>query len=204
MDFIRIIRSLEELLYDVTTWLAFYPRTMWRIVARPDDAPFGYRAGRRPRQAVHGHAEPAAVPDADNPDREGIGLPLGIEKTEPATTIAKTLLESERNRLNVGSLLFSLFALMGATTAVARRGLTLDRSTLRGPFYSRCYLTAPFPLVIAVASSLPTLPARESGPAAAAVALAGAVWCLCVETMWFGLELSLAAAAHFSWPPGHS
>jgi len=27
MDFLRIIRSLEELLYEVMTWLVFYPRT---------------------------------------------------------------------------------------------------------------------------------------------------------------------------------
>jgi hypothetical protein len=35
MDFIKVIRSLEELLYEVMTWLVFYPRTMWRIVAHP-------------------------------------------------------------------------------------------------------------------------------------------------------------------------
>jgi hypothetical protein len=35
MDFLRIIRSLEELLYEVRTWLVFYPRTLWRIAATP-------------------------------------------------------------------------------------------------------------------------------------------------------------------------
>jgi len=72
---------------------------------------------------------------------------------------------------------------MGATTTVARRGLTLDRSTLRGRFYSQCYLTAPFALALAVASGLETLPAHATGPAAAAVALAGVAWYLCVETV---------------------
>lgn len=38
MDFIRLIRSLEELLYEGMTWLVFYPRTMVRIVAHPDAA----------------------------------------------------------------------------------------------------------------------------------------------------------------------
>jgi hypothetical protein len=199
MDFIRIIRSLEELLYEVMTWLVFYPRTMWRIVATP---------GRMMRYSD--------VEQADAPDRQytdtlspplflmltilighGIGLGLGIEKPEATTAMAKTLFESEQNRLIVASLLFSLFALMGATTAVARRGLTLDRSTLRGPFYSQCYLTAPFALAMAVASSLATLPARGTGLAAAAVALAGAVWYLWVETMWFGLELDLGGGQAF-------
>jgi hypothetical protein len=199
MDFLRIIRSLEELLYEVMTWLVFYPRTLWRIVATP---------GRMMRYS--------AAEQADAPDRQytatlspppflmltilighGIGLGLGAEKPEATTAMAKTLFESEQNRLIVGSLLFSFFALMGATTAVARRGLTLDRSTLRGPFYSQCYLTAPFALAMSVASILATLPARGTGLAAAAVALAGAVWYLWVETMWFRLELDLGGGSAF-------
>jgi hypothetical protein len=199
MDFLRIIRSLEELLYEVMTWLVFYPRTMWRIVATP---------GRMMR---YSDAEQADAPDKQYTDTlspplflmltiligHGIALGMGIEKPEATTAMAKTLFESEQNRLIVASLLFSLFALMGATTAVARRGLTLDRSTLRGPFYSQCYLTAPFALAMAVASSLATLPARGTGLAAAAVALAGAVWYLWVETMWFGLELDLGGGRAF-------
>jgi hypothetical protein len=199
MDFIRIIRSLEELLYEVMTWLVFYPRTMWRIVATP---------GRMMR---YSDAEQADASDKQYTDTlspplflmltiligHGIGLGLGTEKPEATTTMAKTLFESEQNRLIAGSLLFSLFALMGATTAVARRGLTLDRTTLRGPFYSQCYLTAPFALAISVASMLATLPARGTGLAAAAVVLAGVVWYLYVETMWFGLELDLGGGRAF-------
>jgi hypothetical protein len=35
VDFLRIVRSLEDLLYEVMTWLVFYPRTLWRILAHP-------------------------------------------------------------------------------------------------------------------------------------------------------------------------
>ena len=35
MDFIRIIRSLEELLYEAMTWIIFYPLTMLRILLNP-------------------------------------------------------------------------------------------------------------------------------------------------------------------------
>ena len=199
MDFIRIIRSLEELLYEVMTWLVFYPRTMWRIVATP---------GRMMR---YSDAEQADAPDTQYTDTlspplflmltilvgHGIGLGLGTEKPEATTAMAKALFESEQNKLIVGSLLFSLFALMGATTAVARRGLTLDRSTLRGPFYSQCYLTAPFAFAMSMASLLATLPAHGTGLAAAAVALAGVVWYLWVETTWFRLELDLGGGRAF-------
>lgn len=35
MDFIGIIRSLEELLDEFMSWLIFYPRTMWRTLINP-------------------------------------------------------------------------------------------------------------------------------------------------------------------------
>lgn len=30
-----ILRSIEELLYEVMTWLIFYPRTMWQVIRHP-------------------------------------------------------------------------------------------------------------------------------------------------------------------------
>ena len=35
MDFIKIIRSLEEFLYEVMSWIIFYPRTILRILLHP-------------------------------------------------------------------------------------------------------------------------------------------------------------------------
>ena len=48
-----------------------------------------------------------------------------------------------------------------------------------------------------MASSLAVLPARGTGLAAGATALAGAVWYLWVETMWFRLELQLDGGRAF-------
>jgi hypothetical protein len=36
VDFLKIIRSVEEFLYEAMTWLLFYPRTFWRCVRDPD------------------------------------------------------------------------------------------------------------------------------------------------------------------------
>ncbi len=35
MDFMRLLKSLEELLYELASWLIFYPMTMWRTLRRP-------------------------------------------------------------------------------------------------------------------------------------------------------------------------
>ena len=35
MDFMRILQSLEEFLYEVMSWLVFYPRALWRTIGHP-------------------------------------------------------------------------------------------------------------------------------------------------------------------------
>lgn len=35
MDFLKLLRSLEEFLYELCTWLLFFPRTLYRVVVHP-------------------------------------------------------------------------------------------------------------------------------------------------------------------------
>ena len=35
MDFMKLLKSIEELLYELISWFVFYPLTFWRIVVRP-------------------------------------------------------------------------------------------------------------------------------------------------------------------------
>jgi len=35
LDFMKLLKSLEELLYELVSWLLFYPITMWRSVVSP-------------------------------------------------------------------------------------------------------------------------------------------------------------------------
>ena len=35
MDFMRLLQSLEELLYELVSWFVFYPVTLWRTLTRP-------------------------------------------------------------------------------------------------------------------------------------------------------------------------
>jgi hypothetical protein len=133
----------------------------------------------------------------------GVELGLGDRTVVKGTSIGKAFLDSEQNLLIFRSILFSLFALVGATTALRRRGLALDRTTLRGPFFSQCYLTAPFALAVSLAATLHTtgaLPAPLGALAGApgALALAGVGWYLWVQTTWFRRELQASARAGFA------
>lgn len=35
MDFLKLIQSLDELLYEIMSWLVFYPVTLWRTLTKP-------------------------------------------------------------------------------------------------------------------------------------------------------------------------
>ncbi|WP_340568812.1 hypothetical protein [Stenotrophomonas sp. G106K1] len=37
MDLIRLLRSLEEFLYELVGWLVFYPRMFWRVLIHPGE-----------------------------------------------------------------------------------------------------------------------------------------------------------------------
>ena len=156
MDFLRIIRSLEELLYEVMGWLVFYPRTMWRIVARPVS------------MMRYSDREQADTPEQQYADTlspplflmltillaHGFALAMGAKMPEARNAVARMLLSSEQNLLILRSILFSIFALVAATTLIKRRQRALDRATLRAPFFTQCYLTAPFALAVSVAATL--------------------------------------------------
>ena len=35
MDFLKLLRSLEEFLYELCTWFLFFPRTLYRVIVYP-------------------------------------------------------------------------------------------------------------------------------------------------------------------------
>ena len=199
MDFIKVIRSLEELLYEVMTWLVFYPRTMWRIVAHP-------AATTRYSEDEQADAPAEQYTDTLSPPlllmltiliAHGFELGMGAKMPETKTAVAKALFGSEQNLLMLRALVFSIFPLVAATTLLGRRQLVLDRTTLRAPFFSQCYLTAPFALVISVAGVLVRMAPGAAKLAGAALALAGIVWYLGVETGWFRRQLDVGNASAF-------
>ena len=132
------------------TWLVFYPRTMWRIVAHP-------AATTRYSEDEETQAVAEQYTDTLSPPlllmltiliAHGFELGVGAKMLEAKTAFGKALFSSEQNLLMLRALAFSIFPLVAATTLLGRRKLTLDRKALRGPFFSQCYLTAPFALML--------------------------------------------------------
>lgn len=187
MDFLRLIRSVEELLYEVMTWLVFYPRTMWRIVAHPADM-MRYSEDEEDDDAADQYTDTLSPPlflMLTILLAHGMELGLGLEMPAADTPVAKALWGSEQNTLALRSLMFSLFPLVAAISLLRRRGLPLDRRTLRRPFFSQCYLAAPFCLVVSLGLQLGRTSPAELRLAGTVIAVLGVLWYLGVEASWF-------------------
>ena len=199
MDYIRIIRSLEEFLYEVVTWFVFYPRTIGRIVLQPARA----MAFCEAEQAA---PEPQRYEDAISPPLllmltvlvvHGLELVAGVKLPEGTTALTRPLFASDWNTVLFRSVAFSIFPLVMATSVARRRGLGLRRSTLRGPFAAQCYLAAPFALGISGASVLARMPSSTARYAGAALALVTTAWYLLAETACLRRQLEVGPGSAF-------
>jgi hypothetical protein len=94
-------------------------------------------------------------------------------------------------------LLFSIFPLIMATRLVRLQRIGLTRDTLRPPFYSQCYVAAPFVLAISLAATLAGMGRLWALVAAAAVAVIALLWYGILQTRWFAQHLRISIARGF-------
>lgn len=185
----KLLKSLEELLYEIMVMLVFYPRTMWLIIRHPQ------------RMMDYADTELGDVQSEQYTDTLSPPLFLMIclaishaiaISTEPQT-LAKVpaLLRTTENLLAFRLVLFSLFSLMMSLRLLNLLGLKLDRETLRAPFYSQCFVTAPVAMAIGLAQPLPHI-IGPGGSIATAVMLAVVIgWYLQQQARWFQSKLDV-------------
>ncbi|WP_375288583.1 hypothetical protein [Sphingomonas sp.] len=193
MNFVQWLNSLDELLYEVMSWLVFYPVTLWRILRRP--------------LATMRHAEDQLRLEPERQYRDTVsppimliltivllqGISLALDGANAIVTNRRGLaglVDDNTTLLLLRIVLFGAFALILATRKVHRSALALDRDTLKAPFYAQCYAVAPLVLLFSgglEASGHGTAAVRVLGAAAILVAL---VYYWVVETRWFRSELN--------------
>ena len=204
MDFFKLVQSLDELLYEVMSWLIFYPVTLWRALTRPLKM-MDYS------DAEQGDAENKQYSDTLSPPLFLL-LTLVISHLialstvgESAVLLDKTglgrLINDDSSLILMRVAFFSLFPLAMAARLVLARGLKLDRAPLKAPFYSQCYVAAPFALMVSGAGILMQLkpPAAEiAGLVLLGFAL---LWFGSLQIWWFAQHLRISrwrAALHAS------
>jgi uncharacterized membrane protein len=205
MNFMQLLQSLDDLLYEVMSWLVFFPITLWRTLTRPlrmmdyADSELGER---RAEQYTDTLSPPLFLLLALLLAHL-IGLATG-EGTNPIvarTTGFAGYIDSDGKLLLLRLALFSIIPLMLASTLLVAQRRPFTRERLRAPFYAQCYPAGAFALALAASTLLyHRLPAvGHAAGYAVAVAACGSYGV--VQVAWFRghlrcrLPVALAASA---------
>jgi hypothetical protein len=101
-------------------------------------------------------------------------------------------LASGSNLLIARGVIFSVFPLVMAVTILRRKSIRLTRNSLRPPFFSQCYVVAPFVLVTGFALDLILIPGGRGMAAGFATTLLALLWYAQAEIRWFSRDLQIS------------
>lgn len=202
MDFMKWLNSLDEFLYEVMSWLLFFPVTLWRALMRP-------------LTLMEEIARQAALPDEEQyaavlspPLFLALALivshALAVALGQTDAIVANRhglggLINDNTSALILRVIVFAAFPLFLAARLVRAGGRALDRQSLRQPFYEQCYPTAVFALLAGAGTSLALVPAASVRSAGLWLVAAGFINFVVVEVRWFAKSLDvgrLRAAAN--------
>ncbi len=185
MDFMRILRSLEDFLYEVMTWLVFYPRTLIRTALHPV-AMLGYSRAELRKPEEEQFEDSLSAPlflMLTLVISHAIELALHLHPFVGKGHAAEKLFGSDQNLVILRSLMFAVFPLMFALEQVRDTKLALTRRTLRGPFFGECYPASVFCLVFGIGGTvMQAWPDRA--PIGWALMIAAALWYLSLQAIW--------------------
>ena len=190
MDLMALVRSIEELLYEIASWVLFFPLTLWYCVRRPIRM-MRYAASELTDKTEHRFAEALSPPIL-------LVLTLGLIhlfEPPPPKALAEAmawLFEDDRNLLTFRAGVFGLLPLVCATMDLRRKGVALTRETLRPAFYSHCYLATPFILVVNLALIIAPLP--MSGFVVITLTASAVAWYVGTLAVWLKRETGFSMA----------
>ena len=161
MPFLLFLKSFEVLLYEIMSWLVFYPRTLWRAM-------------RHPLQIMERTERELKLAPAEQ-FRDIVSPPIFLLITVVAANGFEVALVGNNALIddgiglaamitdNTSLILFRLIAfaslpmLTGVFALVAMRR-PVDRDTLQPFFYAQCFATTPVVLLCSVAETITRLP----------------------------------------------
>lgn len=195
MDFLKLIRSFEELLFEVMTWFVYYPRTLWLTVRHPlrmiDYSNHEQKEGEDQQYADT--LSPPLLLLITLVFVHVVELSMGIETIRAGSDAAKAFVSSDQNLIVLRSFMFGLLPLFASLAYVRRRRLPLERKNLRPPFFGQCYLASIYALMISlsyIVGSQRFFSASQTGDVLAAAAT---LWYLVVQTLQFKRALTLSS-----------
>jgi hypothetical protein len=202
VPFLLFLKSLEALLYEIMSWIVFYPRTLWR-------------SSRHPLQMMD-RGERELKQPAPQQFRDVVSPPIFLLLTVVAANAFETAVIGNNplidNGIGLASLitdntsliLFRLVAFSSLPVIAAAFALTVtrrpvDRDTLQPLFYAQCFATTPVVLLCSVGATLTRLRARVGDVGGAGLLLAAALFYVAVQTSWFTRETKRGLIIGMLW-----
>lgn len=188
----KLLKSLEELLYELVSWLLFYPMTMWRTVISP--------------LSMMRYADTELADRPEDQYEDTLSPPLFLLITlmlsqafagalpsiyDPSEAIKK--LGSGSNLLIARGVIFGIFPLCMAVTLLRWKKVRITRDSLRPPFFSQCYVAAPFAFVLVLGLDFYSMPGGEGAAAGAITATVAVIWYAQAQVRWFMQDLGIGA-----------
>ena len=156
MIFFHILKSIDELLYELMTWLIFYPVTLWRSVRHPLRTMEYAKAElqRKSSDQFRATLRPPIFLLVTIVAAHLVELQLvGDSPIVSSQTGLADLINDDTSLIILRIMAFALFPVFMATIETALAREPINRDTLQQPFYAQCYLTAPFALALSLAST---------------------------------------------------
>ena len=194
MDFMKWLNSLDEFLFEVMSWLVFFPLTLGRAIATPlrmmtyaDDQlalaeEKQYAAAVSPPlflalALIVAHSASTALGQTDKIIANQHGL--------------ASLVDDQTSALLLRLVVFAAFPLVMSVESLRLRGMPIERETLRIPFYGQCYPAAVFALALSLGTALASLAAQSANIVGVVLIVSAFAYFIGVETRWFMARLSI-------------
>lgn len=190
MDFMKWLNSLDEFLYEVMSWLIFFPLTLWRAI-------------RRPLETMRAVAAQAALPEEEQFSEllspplfltlglllsHGVAMALGQTDAIVANRHGlAAAVDDTASALALRVFVFASLPLFLAARLVRRTGVRLTRNSLQQPFYEQCFPGAVLALAVSLGTSL-MIAGQHWRTIGAVLVTASLVYFFVVETRWFAIQ----------------
>jgi len=195
MNFDALVKGLDELLFEIMSWLVFYPITLWKVIRHPEKM-MEYADADQPDE------EGEKYTDTLNPPifllvtlliAHGVELELIGEDPLVANNAGLAgLISDDTNLILFRVIVFSVFPVLLGARLVRLQQIGLTRQTLEPPFYAQCYVAALFALATSLASALAQMRWEWAWLIGGAAQAGAFVWFLVVQTDWFARNLGIS------------
>lgn len=196
MDFMKLFKSLEELLYEIIVMLVFFPKTLWLTFRHP--------------QRMMDYADTELGDVLSEQYKDTLSPPLFLmlcvcisymaERAAPGPQnldVLPAFMQNPENLLALRVLVFSLFPLMMSLRLLNGLKIPLDRDTLRAPFFAQCFIAAPVAMVVGFSQTIRHVAAPHSGHIATGILIVTIYWYVRQQAIWF--ESKLKRGIFRSW-----